>query len=165
MQLRESSVSSSNGSLEGARGHSSVLSPVHRAHSLRIVPSPDEFLGYLPGVDTSLFRIRHHPVPADGCGHHFQARSRLYRRERRRGRRVHRLRCVDRRAVSYGLAFRHDGRVIAIVVAAFLFQPFRDWIQARLDKFFYRDVSTIADTHRVRPHAHFRVRLDPCSLR
>jgi PAS domain S-box-containing protein len=29
--------------------------------------------------------------------------------------------------------------VIAIVVAAFLFQPFRDWIQARLDRFFYRD--------------------------
>jgi len=31
------------------------------------------------------------------------------------------------------------GGVIAIVVAAFLFQPFRDWIQARLDRFFYRD--------------------------
>ncbi|MGH9816433.1 MAG: GAF domain-containing sensor histidine kinase, partial [Candidatus Acidiferrales bacterium] len=29
--------------------------------------------------------------------------------------------------------------VIAIIVAAFLFQPFRDWIQARLDRFFYRD--------------------------
>jgi PAS domain S-box-containing protein len=32
-----------------------------------------------------------------------------------------------------------SGDVIAIVVAAFLFQPFRDWIQARLDRFFYRD--------------------------
>ncbi len=31
------------------------------------------------------------------------------------------------------------GGMIAIVVAAFLFQPFRDWIQARLDHFFYRD--------------------------
>jgi PAS domain S-box-containing protein len=31
------------------------------------------------------------------------------------------------------------GEVIAIVFAAFLFQPFRDWIQARLDRFFYRD--------------------------
>ena len=31
------------------------------------------------------------------------------------------------------------GEVIAIVVAAFLFQPFRDWTQARLDRFFYRD--------------------------
>ncbi len=31
------------------------------------------------------------------------------------------------------------GGVIAIVVAAFLFQPLRDWIQARLDRFFYRD--------------------------
>ena len=31
------------------------------------------------------------------------------------------------------------GGVIAIVVAAFLFQPFRDWIQSRLDRFFYRD--------------------------
>ncbi len=31
------------------------------------------------------------------------------------------------------------GEVIAIMVAAFLFQPFRDWTQARLDRFFYRD--------------------------
>jgi two-component system, NtrC family, sensor kinase len=31
------------------------------------------------------------------------------------------------------------GSVIAIVVAAFLFQPLRDWVQARLDHFFYRD--------------------------
>jgi PAS domain S-box-containing protein len=31
------------------------------------------------------------------------------------------------------------GTVIAIVVAAFLFQPLRDWVQARLDHFFYRD--------------------------
>jgi PAS domain S-box-containing protein len=29
--------------------------------------------------------------------------------------------------------------VIAIVSVAFLFQPFRDWVQARLDRFFYRD--------------------------
>ncbi|HUJ30777.1 MAG TPA: ATP-binding protein [Candidatus Acidoferrum sp.] len=31
------------------------------------------------------------------------------------------------------------GEVIAIVVAAFLFQPLRDWGQAHLDRFFYRD--------------------------
>ncbi len=31
------------------------------------------------------------------------------------------------------------GEVVAIVVAAFLFQPLRDWVQARLDHFFYRD--------------------------
>jgi two-component system NtrC family sensor kinase len=31
------------------------------------------------------------------------------------------------------------GEVIAIVIAAFLFQPFRDWTQGRLDRFFYRD--------------------------
>jgi len=31
------------------------------------------------------------------------------------------------------------GSVIAIMIAAFLFQPFREWIQARLDRFFYRD--------------------------
>ena len=29
--------------------------------------------------------------------------------------------------------------MIAIVIAAFLFQPFREFIQARLDRFFYRD--------------------------
>ncbi len=29
--------------------------------------------------------------------------------------------------------------MIAIVLAAFIFQPFRDWVQARLDRFFYRD--------------------------
>jgi len=32
-----------------------------------------------------------------------------------------------------------SGTVVAIVVAAFLFQPLRDWMQARLDRFFYRD--------------------------
>ena len=31
------------------------------------------------------------------------------------------------------------GGIIAIVIAAFLFHPFRDWTQARLDRFFYRD--------------------------
>lgn len=31
------------------------------------------------------------------------------------------------------------GEVVAIIVAAFLFQPIRDWVQARLDRFFYRD--------------------------
>jgi two-component system NtrC family sensor kinase len=31
------------------------------------------------------------------------------------------------------------GGMIAIVIAAFLFQPFREWIQGRLDRFFYRD--------------------------
>jgi two-component system, NtrC family, sensor kinase len=29
--------------------------------------------------------------------------------------------------------------MFAIVIAAFLFQPFREWIQMRLDRFFYRD--------------------------
>jgi two-component system NtrC family sensor kinase len=31
------------------------------------------------------------------------------------------------------------GQGIGILIAAFLFQPFRDWTQARLDHFFYRD--------------------------
>jgi two-component system, NtrC family, sensor kinase len=31
------------------------------------------------------------------------------------------------------------GTVFAFVIAAFLFQPLRDWMQARLDHFFYRD--------------------------
>ena len=31
------------------------------------------------------------------------------------------------------------GTVVAIIVAAFLFQPLRDWMQGRLDHFFYRD--------------------------
>jgi PAS domain S-box-containing protein len=31
------------------------------------------------------------------------------------------------------------GEIIAILVAAFIFQPFRDWIQGRLDRYFYRD--------------------------
>src|SRR6202521_3801459 len=34
---------------------------------------------------------------------------------------------------------RPVGGMIAIFIAAFLFQPFRAWIQARLDRFFYRD--------------------------
>ena len=31
------------------------------------------------------------------------------------------------------------GAIIAVVVAALLFQPLREWVQARLDHFFYRD--------------------------
>jgi PAS domain S-box-containing protein len=31
------------------------------------------------------------------------------------------------------------GSLVAIITAAFLFQPLRDWFQARLDRFFYRD--------------------------
>lgn len=31
------------------------------------------------------------------------------------------------------------GAVVAIVIAAFLFEPLRNWLQARLDHFFYRD--------------------------
>jgi two-component system, NtrC family, sensor kinase len=31
------------------------------------------------------------------------------------------------------------GAMLAIVLAAFLLQPFRDWTQSRLDRFFYRD--------------------------
>lgn len=31
------------------------------------------------------------------------------------------------------------GTVVAIIIAAFIFQPLRDWMQARLDHFFYRD--------------------------
>jgi len=31
------------------------------------------------------------------------------------------------------------GAILAVVVAAFLFQPLREWVQARLDHFFYRD--------------------------
>jgi len=34
--------------------------------------------------------------------------------------------------------------MIAIVIAAFLFQPFRERIQARLDRFFYRTASITA---------------------
>src|SRR5579863_4622291 len=46
---------------------------------------------------------------------------------------------------AIGLLFRSTGSVgtagtvIAIVIAALLFQPVRDWTQARLDHFFYRD--------------------------
>ena len=46
---------------------------------------------------------------------------------------------ADRRALSHRVAYGPAGAVIAIVVAAFLFQPLRDWVQARLDHFFYRD--------------------------
>lgn len=48
-------------------------------------------------------------------------------------------------AATVGLLFHSawasgpGGAVLAIVAAAFLFQPLRDWVQARLDRFFYRD--------------------------
>jgi PAS domain S-box-containing protein len=52
--------------------------------------------------------------------------------------------------------------MIAIVIAAFLFQPFREWIQMRLDRFFYRDRldyrRTLIEFGRTLTH---EVRLDP----
>ena len=56
-----------------------------------------------------------------------------------RGGGVFRGRCADRRAFHTAWPQGPDRRMIAIVLAAFLFQPFRDWTQARLDRFFYRD--------------------------
>jgi PAS domain S-box-containing protein len=42
---------------------------------------------------------------------------------------------IFRTQITLGVA----GEIIAIIIAAFLFQPFRNWTQARLDRFFYRD--------------------------
>ena len=61
--------------------------------------------------------------------------------------------------------------MIAIVVAAFLFQPLRDWVQARLDRFFYRDRldyrrtliefgRTLTNEVRLEPLARLRARPD-----
>src|ERR1700740_3132420 len=54
------------------------------------------------------------------------------------------------------------GGMIAIVIAAFLFQPFREWVQARLDRFFYRDRldyrRTLIEFGRTLPN---EARLDP----
>ncbi len=66
-------------------------------------------------------------------------RGLAYTRRRRRGGGVFRTGGADRGAFHTRMASGTVGGVIAIVVAAFLFQPFRDWIQARLDRFFYRD--------------------------
>ena len=38
-----------------------------------------------------------------------------------------------------GLSTGPAGGIIAIVVAAFLIEPLREWVQTRLDRFFYRD--------------------------
>jgi len=40
-----------------------------------------------PGAHSPLLRLRHHPLPPDGRGHHLQARLGIYRRHR--GRRRH----------------------------------------------------------------------------
>ena len=44
----------------------------------------DEILRTQPRADSSVLRLRHHPLPLDGCGHHLQARLGVHRCHRGR---------------------------------------------------------------------------------
>ena len=128
----------------------------------------DRSLGAFTGADPAVFCLRHHPLSVDGCGHHFQARPGPARRLTARPcwRSTSRMVAGPDGRDLFHTAWPSGrvGEVIAIGVAVFLFQPFREWTQTRLDRFFYRDRlnyrRTILD--RIRPHAYQRrVHLDP----
>ena len=80
----------------------------------------------------------------DAWGHHLQARPGYTRCSPPEAVIAHLLRGdrAHRRALYTAPALSPPGRaaaVIAIVVAAFLIEPLREGVQARLDRFFYRD--------------------------
>ncbi len=83
---RHPAAATEMGDWRGVRGHSAIFAAVHpaalREHRAAIV---DEVLGLLAGADPAVLRLRHHSLPADGRGHHFQARAGVHVRDRRRG--------------------------------------------------------------------------------
>ena len=75
-----------------------VRSSLHRAVRYRCGAAVvDKVLGTQPGADPLVLRLRHHPLPADGRGHHLQARLGVYRRHRGHRLGLFRAGRVDRR--------------------------------------------------------------------
>ena len=72
----------------------------------RAAAAVDEAVRLFFGADSALLRLCHHPLPADGRGHHFQARPGLYVCHGRRRRHLLRGDRGDRRTLSHGLASR-----------------------------------------------------------
>ena len=66
----------------------------------------DESVGGVAGAAAALLCLRHHPLPADGRGHHLQARAGLHGGDRGRGGGVRRDGGADRRAVPHRMAER-----------------------------------------------------------
>ncbi len=62
--------------------HAVLYLPVRFRCGAKLV---DEILRAEPGADPALFRLRDHPLPPDGCGHHLQARVGVHRGDRRSG--------------------------------------------------------------------------------
>ena len=88
---------------------------LYRALAVRLGPrAVDENLRLLAGIYSAVLRLRHHPLPADGRGHHLQARLVLHFCHRRR--RGH-LFCADRsdrRTVYTAPGFPPDQRVASL---------------------------------------------------
>ena len=85
----------------------------------------DAIFGGQPGVDSAVLRLRHHSLPVDGRGHYFQARPGVYGGHRG-------VAAIYFALVALIAEIFHAqttgpvGGMIAIVIAAFLFQPFRE---------------------------------------
>ncbi len=58
-------------------------------------PAVDAIYGAEPGADPAVFWLRHHPLPVDGCGHHFQARPGVHGRYGSSGCHLFRAGCAD----------------------------------------------------------------------
>ena len=94
----------------------------------------------VPDSDPADAGICHRALPADGRGHHFPPRL------------AYTLATLCVLAAFYALVFSlgsmvqknfrdvgSTGLIIVMLMATFLFQPIRDWIQERLDRHFYQD--------------------------
>ena len=99
----------------------------------------DEDFGAVAGVPAGDLRLRHRPLPADGRGHHLQARHGLHAGHRRhRGgllcRHWHLAGSITTKYPGTGTI----GLIAVIIITALIFEPLKNWIQVRLDRFFYR---------------------------
>ena len=94
-----------------AGGHRSVRRFLHRTVRAGCDSAAvDELIVAVAGAGAAVLRVRHHPVPADGCGHHLQARAGLHGRDGRCAGGVCGHSGVDWSAFPYGLAQRACGR-------------------------------------------------------
>ena len=99
--------------------------------------SCDESGGAVAAADSAHLGVRDPALPADGRRHHFPGRLRLHAGDAGA--------CW---AIFYGLIFAVSNAgdlsgtamVALILIAAFVFQPIRNWIQEQLDRYyFYKD--------------------------
>src|SRR5438046_264723 len=112
----------------------SALQPGHRSQRVH------EDVGDVAHAGAADAGLRDHPLPADGCRHPVPPRLRVHAGDPLRAGRIYGIVFSLASLVQKNFKDLGQGGLVAIMLlAAFLFQPVRNWIQERLDRYFYRD--------------------------